>query len=147
MRIMGLDVGDATIGIAVSDALLITAQPRYTIRRKSLKEDIDLLVEQIVKDEVDSVVVGLPKNMNGSIGPQGEKTINFAQKLEKKIRYSDRIKNKEIKIIFWDERLTSISAERMLIEADMRREKRRDVIDTVAAVYILQNYLDSLKHN
>jgi len=85
--------------------------------------------------------------MNGTIGPQGEKTLAFSQKLEKKLRYSDRIKNRDIEIIPWDERLTTVAAERMLIEADVSRKKRREVIDTVAAVYILQSYLDSLAQN
>lgn len=147
MRYMGLDVGDATIGVALSDLLQITAQGRETIRRKSIKDDIDKLVDIIATQEVEKIVVGLPKNMNGTIGPQGEKTLAFSQKLEKKLRYSDRIKNRDIEIIPWDERLTTVAAERMLIEADVSRKKRREVIDTVAAVYILQSYLDSLAQN
>lgn len=147
MRYMGLDVGDATIGVALSDLLQITAQGRETIRRKSIKEDIDKLVDIIATQEVEKIIVGLPKNMNGTIGPQGEKTLAFSQKLEKKLRYSDRIKNRDIEIIPWDERLTTVAAERMLIEADVSRKKRREVIDTVAAVYILQSYLDSLAQN
>ncbi len=147
MRYMGLDVGDATIGVALSDLLHITAQGRETIRRKSLKEDIDKLVTIIAEQDVDKIVVGLPKNMNGTIGPQGEKTLAFSQKLEKKLRYSDRINNREIEIISWDERLTTVAAEKMLIAADVSRKKRKEVIDTVAAVYILQGYLDSLSQN
>ncbi len=147
MRYMGLDVGDATIGVAVSDLLHITAQGRETLRRISIKEDIDRLVDIIVEQDVDKVVVGLPKNMNGTVGPQGEKTLAFSQKLEKKLRYSDRIKDREIEIIMWDERLTTVAAEKMLIQADVSRRKRKDVIDTVAAGYILQGYLDSLSQN
>jgi putative Holliday junction resolvase len=147
MRYMGLDVGDATIGVAVSDLLYMTAQGRETIRRKSFKEDVDKLVDIIVEKEVIRIIVGLPKNMNGTIGPQGEKTLAFSQKLEKKLRYSDRIKNKDIEIILWDERLTTVAAERMLIDADVSRKKRKLVIDTVAAGYILQGYLDSLSQN
>lgn len=145
MRYMGLDVGDATIGVAVSDIMHIIAQGKGTIRRTSLKEDIDKLVDIIVTEDVGKIVIGLPKNMNGTLGPQGEKTLAFSQKLEKKLRYSDRIKNRDIEIIFWDERLTTVAAEKMLIEADVSRSKRKDVIDTVAAGYILQGYLDSLK--
>lgn len=144
---MGLDVGDATIGVAVSDLLYMTAQGRETIRRKSFKEDVDKLVDIIVEKEVIRIIVGLPKNMNGTIGPQGEKTLAFSQKLEKKLRYSDRIKNKDIEIILWDERLTTVAAERLLIDADVSRKKRKLVIDTVAAGYILQGYLDSLSQN
>lgn len=142
---MGLDVGDATIGVALSDQLHLIASGKGTIRRTSLKEDIDKLVDTIANDDVGYIVIGLPKNMNGTIGPQGEKTLAFSQKLEKKLRYSDRIKNRDIEIIFWDERLTTVAAERMLIEADVSRAKRKDVVDTVAASLILQGYLDSLK--
>lgn len=145
MRYMGLDVGDATIGVALSDLLHITAQGRETIRRKSMKDDIDKLVDIIASEDVGKIVVGLPKNMNGTIGPQGEKTLAFAKNLEKKLRYSDRISNRDIEIIHWDERLTTVAAERMLIDADVSRKKRKSVIDTVAAGYILQGYLDSLK--
>ncbi len=144
---MGLDVGDATIGVALSDLLHITAQGRETLRRISIKEDIDRLVDIIVEQDVDKIVVGFPKNMNGTVGPQGEKTLAFSQKLEKKLRYSDRIKNRQIEIIMWDERLTTVAAEKMLISADVSRKKRKDVIDTVAAGYILQGYLDSVSQN
>lgn len=145
MRYIGLDVGDATIGVALSDQLHLIASGKGTIRRKSLKDDIDKLVDIIANEDVGYIVIGMPKNMNGTIGPQGEKTLAFSQKLEKKLRYSDRIKNRDIEIIFWDERLTTVAAERMLIEADVSRAKRKDVVDTVAASLILQGYLDSLK--
>jgi len=84
--------------------------------------------------------------MNGTLGPQGEKTQGFAQKLEKKLKYSDRMVGKTVEIVFWDERLTTASAQRALIEADVRREDRRHVVDTVAAVFILQNYMDHQKN-
>lgn len=141
MRIMGLDVGDRTIGVAISDSLLITAQGKETIFRQSLKQDIDRLVELINEYEVTKIVAGMPYNMNGSVGPQGEKTKQFMDKLEKKLIYSDRIKGK-IEIEFWDERMTTLSATRMLIEADMRRDKRKEVVDKLAATLILQGYLD-----
>ncbi|MDN5351873.1 MAG: putative pre6S rRNA nuclease [Clostridiales bacterium] len=141
MRVMGLDVGDRTIGVAISDPLLITAQGKETLFRESIKQDIDTLVNWIVEYDVEKVVVGLPLNMNGTLGDQGEKTKAFTQKLEKKLNYSDRVKSK-VEIIYWDERLTTKSATRALIESDMRREKRKKVVDTVAAVLILQSYLD-----
>ncbi len=144
MRIMGLDVGDRTIGVAISDALLITAQGKETIFRQSLKQDIDRLIELINEYEVTKIVSGLPYNMNGTLGPQGEKTKIFMEKLEKKLTYSDRIKHK-IDIEYWDERMTTLSATRMLIDADMRREKRKEVVDKLAATLILQGYLDRLK--
>ena len=147
MRYIGLDVGDATIGVALSDQLHLIASGKSTIRRKSLKDDIDKLVDIIAREDVGYIVIGMPKNMNGTIGPQGEKTLAFSQKLEKKLRYSDRIKNRDIEIIFWDERLTTVAAERMLIEADVSRAKRKNVVDTVAASLILQGYLDSLKQS
>ncbi len=143
MRYMGLDVGDRTIGVAISDALKITAQGKETIFRQSIKQDIDRLVDLIVEYEVTRVVSGLPMNMNGTLGPQGEKTQDFMKKLEKKIKYSDRI-DRDIEIIFWDERLTTIGAQKMLIQADVSRQKRKTVIDKIAAQLILQGYLDSL---
>ncbi len=142
-RVMGLDVGDATIGVAISDGLLITAQGKTTIRRTSLKIDIDLLIDFIVEDNINKIVVGLPKNMNGTIGPQAEKTQDFAKKLLKKIKYSDRIENHDIEIVMWDERLTSKAAERAMLEANLSRKKRKKIIDKIAAIYILQGYLDS----
>nr|WP_207646483.1 Holliday junction resolvase RuvX [Acidaminobacter hydrogenoformans] len=145
-KIMGLDVGDRTIGVAVSDGLGLTAQPRETIRRVSIKEDIDRLVDLILENNIIKVVIGLPLNMNGTLGPQGEKTKAFAQKLEKKLKYSDRIEGKQVEIVFWDERLTTSAAQRALIEVDMRREDRRQVVDTVAAVFILQNFMDRQKN-
>jgi putative Holliday junction resolvase len=144
---MGLDVGDKTIGVAVSDALGLTAQPRQTIRRVSIKEDIDRLVDLILENNIITIVVGLPLNMNGTLGPQGEKTQSFAQKLEKKLKYSDRIEGKTINIVFWDERLTTSAAQRALIEVDVSRAGRRQVVDTVAAVFILQNYMDQQKNS
>lgn len=132
-RIMGLDVGDKTIGVAVSDPLGITSQGITTIRRKGIRTDLEELRNIIEEYSVDKVVVGLPKNMNNTIGPQGEKVIKFTEKFKNKF---------ELEIIFQDERLTTVSAEKMLIGADVRREKRKQVIDKVAATYILQSYLE-----
>ncbi len=134
-RILGLDVGDKTIGVAVSDLLQITAQGVTTIRREGKKKDFLELKELIDEYNIKRIVVGLPKNMDGTIGPQGEKVINFAKKIENKFK---------IEIIYIDERLTTVSAERILIEGDVSREKRKKVIDKVAATYILQFYLDSV---
>lgn len=134
-RILGLDVGDKTIGVAVSDLLQFTAQGVTTIRRVGKKKDFAELEDIINQYEIKKIVVGLPKNMNGSIGPQGEKVIKFAEKIQNKF---------DMEIIYIDERLTTVSAERILIEADVRRENRKKLIDKVAATYILQFYLDSL---
>ncbi len=132
-RVMGLDVGDKTIGVAISDLLQMTAQGLTTIKRESKEKDYSAL-ESIMKEyNINKVVVGLPKNMNGTLGPQGEKTIKFAEKLKNKYK---------VEIIYQDERLTTMAAERALIEGDMRREKRKSVIDKVAATFILQIYLD-----
>lgn len=132
-RIIGLDVGDKTIGVAVSDLLQITAQGVTTIRRESKVKDYAALEEIINEYNIKKVVVGLPKNMNGTLGPQGEKTIKFAEKLKNKYN---------VEIIYEDERLTTVSAEKILIEGDIRRKKRKAVIDKVAATFILQAYLD-----
>ncbi|MDF2546519.1 Holliday junction resolvase RuvX [Anaerosolibacter sp.] len=137
MRIMGLDVGDKTIGIAVSDALGWTAQGVETIRRTNIKADLRRLEELVKEKEVHKMIVGLPKNMNGTLGPQGEKVLEFVERLKKRFN--------TLEIILWDERLTTVAAERTLISADVRREKRKQVIDMVAATYILQGYLDG--HN
>lgn len=135
-RSMGLDVGDKTIGVAVSDLFGWTAQGLETIQRVGIKKDLQRLEEIIKEHDVNKIVVGLPKNMNGTIGPQGEKVLEFNEKLKK--RFSD------VEIVSWDERLTTVAAERSLIEADVSRKKRKQVIDKMAAVYILQGYLDSL---
>lgn len=144
-KIMGLDVGDATIGVAISDALLITAQGKLTVRRTTLKEDLDIIINFLIEEKIDRIVVGYPKNMNGTIGPQAEKTDSFVKQLNKKIKYSDRIENHDIEIIMWDERLTSKAADRAMIEADLSRKKRKLIIDKIAAIYILQGYLDSIR--
>ncbi|KNF09881.1 putative holliday junction resolvase [Gottschalkia purinilytica] len=135
-RIMGLDVGDKTIGVAVSDLLGITAQGVTTIRRKGIKKDLEDLESIINEYEVEEVVIGLPKNMNNTLGPQGEKVLQFVEKFKK-------IFNKNI--VLQDERLTTVSAEKILINADVRRDKRKKVIDKLAATYILQTYLDKLR--
>ncbi|WP_296645001.1 Holliday junction resolvase RuvX [Romboutsia sp. 13368] len=132
-RIMGLDVGDKTIGVAVSDLMGLTAQGVKTVKRIGKKKDIEALKEIIKERQVNKIVSGLPKNMNGTLGPQGEKVIKFCELLEEETG---------IKIEYWDERLSTVAAERTLIQGNVRRENRKGVIDMVAAVIILQGYLD-----
>ncbi|KJS83916.1 MAG: Holliday junction resolvase [Peptococcaceae bacterium BICA1-8] len=136
MRVMGLDVGDRRIGIAVSDPLMITAQSLETLNRTKLEKDIAYICELLEKFEIEELVVGLPKNMNGTLGPQVEKVKEFVE---------DLLKAKEIKIIYIDERLSTVSVERTLISADVSRKKRKTVVDKLAAAVILQSYLDRLK--
>lgn len=136
MRILALDVGDRTIGIAVSDLLFLTAQGVEVIRRKALEKDLLRLRELISEYEVDTLLVGLPKNMNGTIGPRGELVQEFGSILAAEFP--------QLTIKYWDERLSTVAAERSLISADVSRAKRREVIDKMAAVFILQGYLDSL---
>ena len=132
-RIMGLDIGDKTIGVAVSDLMGLTAQGVKTVKRVGKKKDIEALKEIIKERQVNKIVSGLPKNMNGTLGPQGEKVIKFCELLEQETG---------IKIEYWDERLSTVAAERTLIQGNVRRENRKGVIDMVAAVIILQGYLD-----
>lgn len=133
---MALDVGSRTIGIACSDALLITAQGIETIRRTSLENDFNRLRELISEYEVHELVVGMPKNMNGTKGERAEKTEEFVEKMKAVI---------DLPVTFWDERLSTVMAERQLIAADVSRKKRKGVIDKMAAVVILQGYLDRLQ--
>ena len=136
MRIMSLDVGSRTIGIACSDALLMTAQGIETIRRTSLEKDFNRLQELIAEYEVHELVVGMPKNMNGTKGERAEKTEEFVEKMKEVI---------DLPVSYWDERLSTVMAERQLIAADVSRKKRKSVIDKMAAVVILQGYLDRLQ--
>lgn len=132
-RIMGLDIGDKTIGVAVSDLMGMTAQGVKTIKRTSKKNDIEEIKNIIKEKQVDKIVSGLPKNMNGTIGPQGERVQKFCELIKEETG---------LEIEFWDERLTTVAAERSLLEADVSRQKRKKVIDMLAAVRILQGYLD-----
>lgn len=138
-RIIGLDVGSITIGVAVSDAMGWTAQGIDTLRINEENEDfgIDQLIKIIDEYDVDTVIIGLPKNMNNSIGPRGEASIQFKDLLQQE--------RPELKMVMWDERLSTVGAERTLLEADVSRKKRKKVIDKMAAVFILQGYLDSIK--
>ena len=133
MRTMGLDMGSHTIGVAVSDELGITAQGLKTIKRKSMEEDLKE-IEMIVRQfEIGEIVVGFPKNMDGTIGKQAEIVLNWMKIL------MDRI---NIPVVTWDERLSTVGASKVLLEADLSRKKRKKVIDKLAAVLILQGYLD-----
>lgn len=134
-RILGLDVGDKYIGVAVSDALGITSQGVCTLIRKNLDNDLEDIKQLVARYDAKKIVVGLPKNMDGSIGKQGNKALNFGNYLSKRI---------PCEILFWDERLTTKMAENILIEANVRREKRKNIIDKLAAQHILQSYIDSI---
>ena len=135
MRIMALDVGSKRIGVALSDPLKITAQGLQTFQRTTLEEDVKGLWQLIDEHEVSQLVVGLPKNMDGTIGFKAEEVQQFI---------ADLTTERKIEIIWIDERLTTVSAERVLLEADVSRAKRKKVIDKMAAVVILQSYLDRL---
>jgi putative Holliday junction resolvase len=137
MRILGLDFGMKTIGVAVSDPLGWTAQGLEIIRREeenNLKKSIVRLKEICSQYEVESIVLGYPKNMNNTEGERVEKTKQFKKRLEKELK---------LPVELWDERLSTVGAERILLEADLSRAKRKSVIDKMAAVFILQGYLDS----
>lgn len=135
MRVMGLDVGSRTVGVAVSDALGWTGQGLETIKINEEEGELGLdRVEELVKQYgVSEFVVGFPKNMNNTVGPRGEASIAYKEQLEERFG---------LPVTLWDERLTTMAAERVLIEADVRRKDRKKVIDKMAAVMILQGYLD-----
>ena len=141
MKKLALDVGDKTIGVAVSDALNITAQGVTTIERVGIRKDSGKVMEYIKEFDCDTVVIGLPKKLDGTDSPQTEKVYEFKTMLENNMRSSGM---GGIDIKFYDERLTTVMAEKVLIEADMSRGKRKKVIDKQAAVIILQSYLDSI---
>ena len=140
MRIMGLDFGSKTVGVAISDELLLTAQGIEIIRRKEenkLRQTLARIEELIVEYGVEEIVLGLPKNMNNSEGIRVELTNEFKEKLERRTG---------LMVHTWDERLTTVAAEKTMIEAGIRREKRKDYVDMIAATFILQGYLDYRKN-
>ena len=140
MRIMGLDYGSKTVGVAISDALGYTAQGIETIeiaQAGKLRKTFARLEQLIDQYEVDTIVLGYPKNMNNTEGERCAATVEFKEKLEKRTG---------LPVILWDERQTTISAERVLMESGVRREHRKEYIDKIAAVFILQGYLDSLRN-
>ncbi|WP_043933972.1 Holliday junction resolvase RuvX [Bacillus sp. EB01] len=138
MRIMGLDVGSKTVGVALSDELGWTAQGLETIKIDEENNEFGFarLGKIIEEYQVSQVVIGYPKNMNGTIGPRAEASQRYADQVESLF---------SIPVVLWDERMTTMAAERVLLEADMSRKKRKKVIDKMAAVMILQGYLDSKK--
>lgn len=136
-RIMGLDFGSKTVGVAISDGLGLTAQGVEIIRRTSenkLRQTLARIESLIGEYEVGKIVLGFPKNMNNTIGERAEKTLAFKEMLERRTG---------LPIVMWDERLTTVAADRVLIEAGVRRENRKGYVDEIAAVFILQGYLDS----
>ncbi|MBQ7954999.1 MAG: Holliday junction resolvase RuvX [Lachnospiraceae bacterium] len=136
MRIMGLDFGSKTVGVAISDELLYTAQGKEIIRRKDenkLRQTLARIEELIVEYGVEEIVLGLPKNMNNTEGQRVELTMEFKEKLERRTG---------LPVHMWDERLTTVAADKAMIEAGLRREERKEHVDKIAAVFILQGYLD-----
>lgn len=138
--LIGLDLGTKTIGVALSDRLLNSATALETIARKKFTMDADRLANLIVQHEVGGLILGLPRNMDGSEGPRAQATRGFAQNLARRPDFNG------LPIAFWDERLSTVAAERALLEADTTRKRRAEVIDAVAAGYILQGALDRLRH-
>ncbi|WP_336780278.1 Holliday junction resolvase RuvX [Paenibacillus illinoisensis] len=134
MKILGLDYGDRRIGVAVSDAFGWTAQGLEVLERRRDEGEFGRIAELVREHEISEIVVGLPKNMNGTVGPRGEICIAFAERLWGELN---------LPVHLWDERLTTMAAERTLIEADVSRKKRKQVVDKMAASLILQNYLDA----
>lgn len=141
MRVMGLDYGSKTVGVAISDPLGITAQGIETIHRKAenkLRQTLARIEELVREYEVDRLVLGFPKNMNNTIGDRAEKSLELKEMLERRTG---------LPVIMWDERLTTVEAERTLMESNVRREDRKKYVDKIAAVFILQGYLDSVHMN
>ena len=134
MKILALDVGDRRIGLAISDEMGWTAQGLETYERRNLRQDLVYLIELIRSRDVTDIVVGLPRHLDGHIGPQAQKVLTFVESLKTRI---------SVPVLMWDERLTSREAERTLIDAHVSRSKRKTVVDQMAAILILQGYLDS----
>ena len=138
MRILGLDYGSKTVGVAVSDPLGFTAQGVEIIRRKSenkMRQTLARIEELIAQYQVEEIVLGLPKNMNNTLGARAEKSLELKETLERRTG---------LPVVMWDERLTTVSANRVLMETGVRRENRKEHVDEIAAVFILQGYLDYL---
>lgn len=133
MRILGLDIGSKTIGVAISDPMNIIAQGITTLKRKTLDEDLEALISYIKDYDVGLIVVGKPLNMNNTEGKSIQRVMNVANRLKDK---------SGIDLVYQDERLTSVSAEKILIDSKVRRENRKKYVDKIAATYILQAYLD-----
>lgn len=141
MRVMGLDFGSKTVGVAISDPLGLTAQPIEIVRRKEENKLRKTLarIEELVKDyQVETIVLGFPKNMNNTVGDRAEKSLAFQEKLERRTG---------LPVVMWDERLTTVEANRTMMESKIRREDREKYVDALAAVFILQGYLDNIYMN
>lgn len=138
--LIGLDLGTKTVGVAISDRLLSTASPFETIKRRKFSLDAARIAEVVADRDVAGIVLGLPRNMDGSEGPRAQSTRAFARNL----RGAPGLE--ALAITFWDERLSTVAAEKSLLEADASRKRRAEVIDAVAASYILQGALDRLRH-
>lgn len=139
MRILGLDYGSKTVGVAVSDPMLITAQGVEIIRRESegkIRKTYQRIEELCREYEVEKIVLGYPKNMNGTDGERAQKSLEFREALERRTG---------IQVIMWDERLTTVSADNIMMESGIRRENRKEYVDEIAAMIILQNYLESIR--
>lgn len=139
MRILGLDYGSKTVGVAISDPLLITAQGLEIIRRESegkIRKTYQRIEELCKEYEVEKIVIGNPKNMNGTEGDRVQKTLEFSDAVSRRTG---------LPVILWDERLTTVSADKVMIESKIRRENRKDYVDEIAAMLILQNYLESIR--
>lgn len=139
MRKIALDVGDRTVGIALSDELGITAQGLMTLERVGIRKDTTKILELVKEYDCDTIVIGLPRKLDGTDSPQTEKVYAFRTMLENKMRSTGM---KDISVVWQDERLTTVMAEKVLIEADVSRKKRKQVIDKQAAVLIMQSFLD-----
>lgn len=140
MRVMGLDFGSKTVGVAISDSLLITAQGVEIIRREQenkLRRTLARIEELVKEYDVTEIVLGYPKNMNNTIGERAQKTEEFKKMIERRMN---------IKVVLWDERLTTVSADKLMVEVGIRRENRKKYVDQIAATFILQGYLDSCKN-
>lgn len=140
MRILGLDFGSTTVGVAISDELGLTAQGLEVIRRKQenkLRQTLARIEQLVTEYKVELIVLGYPKNMNNTIGERAQKTEEFSDMLRRRTG---------VDVLLWDERLSTVSAHQSMIEGGMRREKRAEIVDQVAAVFILQNYLDRKYH-
>ena len=138
MRLMGLDVGDKRIGIALSDEGALIASPRETLERSGNRKDIRHMLDLARREEISEIVVGMPFSLDGSLGPQAHKVERFVEALKSET---------DIRVTTWDERLSTVSAERALLEGDVSRAKRKKAIDRVAAAIILQGYLDSKRES
>lgn len=144
-RVLGLDIGKKRIGVALTDECLLTAQPLKVIKRSSLKDDLAAIIAEVVSSDVGCIVVGMPYEMNGTEGAAAAYVKRFVAGLETELRANPAAEG--VPVVFWDERFSTVAVERVLIEGDARRSKRRQVVDKLAAAYILQGWLDARKSN